>query len=124
MPSNPGGKFAQILAARRGRFNSQFAEAKTYRHTLDEQAFASHLTRVVGPVVERVAEARPEKAEAVTEALYELSLDLVGREFLGPHSRYPALAEGWTTVFSQLPQRLAESPWMFPGAVTNALYNL
>ena len=107
MPNSAGGTFAQILAARRGRFNSLFAEAKTYRPALDGAAFAAHLTRVVGPVVERVAEARPEQAEAVAEALYELSLDLVGREFFGPHSRYPALAEGWTTIFTQLPNRLA-----------------
>src|SRR5579859_7651158 len=124
MPNSAGSVFAQILAAKRGRFNSQFAEAKTYRPTLDGDAFAAHLTRVVGPVVERVAGARPEQAEIVAEALYTLSLDLVGREFLGPHSRYPALAEGWTTLFNQLPERLAESPWLFPGAITNALYNL
>jgi hypothetical protein len=124
MPESTSGAFPQILAAKRGRFNSLFAEAKTYRPALDGEAFAAHLTRSVGPVVERVAAARPAQAEAVAEALYELSLDLVSREFLGPHSRYPALAEGWTTIFGQLPERLAEAPWVFPGAVTNALYNL
>ena len=124
MPSTPGSAFAKILADKRSRFNSQFAEAKTYRPSLDGDAFASHLTQVVGPIVERVAAARPEQAGAVAEALYELSLDLVGREFLGPKSRYPALAEGWRAVFGQLPERLAASPWLFPGAITNALYNL
>ena len=124
MPNSAGSVFAHILAAKRGRFNSQFAEAKTYRPSLDDEAFANHLKHVVGPVVERVAETRPEKAEPVAEALYELSLDLIGREFLGPHSRYPSLSEGWTTLFGQLPERLAESPWLFPGAITNALYNL
>src|SRR5258708_21055919 len=107
MPNSAGSVFAQILAAKRGRFNSQFAEAKTYRPTLDGEAFAGHLTRVVGPVVERVAAARPDQAEAVAEALYELSLDLVGREFLDPHSRSPALAQGWITLFNHLPRRLA-----------------
>jgi hypothetical protein len=124
MPPQAGGAFAQILAAKRGRFNSQFAEAKTYRPALDAAAFANHLTRVVGPVVERVAAVRPQQAEVVAEALFDLSLDLIGREFLGPTSRYPALADGWTAVFSQLPERLAEAPWVFPGAITNALYNL
>ena len=124
MPNPATGKFAQILAAKRGRFNSQFAEAKTYRPALDAEAFGSHLTRIVGPVVERVADVKPQQAESVAEALYDLSLDLVGREFLGPHSRYPALAEGWSVLFSQLPERLAEAPWLFPGAITNALYNL
>jgi hypothetical protein len=124
MQNVAGGRFAEILAARRGRFNSQFAEARRYRPALDPNAFADQLTQVIGPVVERVAATRPEQAEAVAESLYELSLDLVGREFLGPNSRYPALAEGWSAVFGQLPERLAESPRAFPGAITNALYNL
>src|SRR5712692_7153286 len=111
MPNNSGGKFAEILAAKRGRFNSQFAEAKIHRPALDGAAFAAYLKQVVGPMVERVAGVRPEQAEAVAEALYELSLDLFGREFFGPHSRYPALAEGWTALLTQLPACLAESPW-------------
>ncbi len=124
MPNLAGGQFAAILAAKRGRFNSQFAEARRYRPSLDGAAFAAHLTQLVGPVVERVAARRPDQAEAVAESLYELSLDLVAREFFGPRSRYPALAEGWANVFTLLPDRLAEAPWQFPGAVTNALYNL
>lgn len=124
MSNLAGGKFAEILAARRGRFNSQFAEVRRYRPGLDGAAFAAHLTQLVGPAVERVADRRPDQAEAVAESLYELSLDLVAREFLGPHSRYPALAEGWANVFTLLPDRLAEAPWRFPGAITNALYNL
>src|SRR5258707_10106613 len=107
MPIAPGSVFAEILAGRRSRFNSQFAEAKTYRPSLDAEAFGGHLTQVVGPIVDRVAAVHPEQAGTVTEALYDLSLDLVGREFLGPRSRYPALAEGWRTVFGQLPERLA-----------------
>jgi len=124
MPNLPGGAFAKILADKRSRFNGQFAEAKTYRPGLDAAAFSAHLTQVGGPVVERVAATYPAQAETVAEALYDLSLDLVGREFLGPKSRYPALAEGWRVIFGQLPERLAASPWRFPGAVTNALYNL
>ena len=123
MPT-PAGAFAAILADKRARFNSQFAEAKTYRPNLDAQAFAAHLTQIVGPIVERVAAVRPEQAGAAADALYTLSLDLLGREFLGPRSRYPALAEGWRVVFGQLPERVAAAPWQFPGAITNALYNL
>src|SRR5258707_6051018 len=115
MPNNSGGQFAEILAAKRGRFNSLFAEARTYRPALDAAAFADHLKQVVAPVVERVATTRPEQAEVVAEALYELSLDLVARELFGPRSRYPALAEGWNALLTQLPERLAESPWLFTG---------
>src|SRR5512143_3313334 len=95
----PSGAFAEILAGKRARFNSQFAEAKAYRPHLDAEGFAGHLTQVVGPIVERVAAVHPGQTGAVADALYALSLDLVGREFLGPRSRYPALAEGWGVVF-------------------------
>ena len=118
------GRFAKILAAKRGRFNAQFAEARRYRPALDGHAFADHLALVIGPVVERVAEVSPRQAAPVAEALYELSLDLVGREFLGANSRYPALGEGWTWLFGRLPGRLAEAPRRFPAAITNALYQL
>jgi hypothetical protein len=118
------GAFAEILAEKRGRFNSLFAEARRLRPSLDAEAFSMQLKQVVAPVVERVAATRPEQAGPAAEALYELSLDLVGREFLGPGSHYPALAEGWMTILAQLPERLAEAPWQFAGAVTNALYNL
>jgi hypothetical protein len=124
MPAPSGGKFAAILSARRSRFNGQFVDAHRYRPALDPQVFAQHLTRVIGPVVESVAEHEPGQAAAVAEALYDLSLDLVGREFLGPNSRYPALAEGWSWLFGRLPDRLAEAPRLFPAAVTNALHNL
>ena len=124
MPAPSGGRFAEILSARRSRFNGQFADAHRVWPALDAQSFAQHLTQVVGPVVEAVAEHHPDRAGVVAEALYDLSLELVGREFLGPNTRYPALAEGWSWLFSRLPGRLAEAPRLFPSAVTNALYNL
>jgi hypothetical protein len=117
-------RFAELLAARRGRFNALFAEAHRYRPALDAADFSTHLTEVLGPIVERVAEREPGEAAAVAETLYVLSLDLVGREFLGPRSRYPAVVQGWTQLLPQLPERVAAAPRRFAAAVTNALYQL
>src|SRR5205085_7622514 len=100
-PQAAAPRFAEILAARRGRFNALFADAHRYRPALDGADFAAHLTDVLGPIVERLAEHEPRQASAVAEALYDLSLDLVSREFLGPKSRYPAVVEGWTRLLPQ-----------------------
>ena len=93
-------RFAKILAARRGRFNAQFAEARRYRPALEANDFSIHLTQVLAPIVEAVAERRPQQAGAAAEALYDLSLDLVSREFLGPKSRYPAVVAGWRELLA------------------------
>src|SRR5687767_11754691 len=124
MPPTLTGSLAALLEARRSRFNAQFAEARRNRPALDPAHFSAHLTQVVGPLVELVAQQTPDKTAAVAEVLYDLSLDLVGRDLLGPTARHPAVVEGWTWLLAQLPERLAEAPRQFAGAVTNALYQL
>jgi hypothetical protein len=121
-PASP--RFAEILAARRGRFNAQFAEARRYRPSLEAADFSAHLTGVLGPIVEAVAERHSQKVMTVTDALYDLSLDLVSREFLGPRSRYPAVVEGWSELLRRLPGHLAAAPRRLAAAITNALYQL
>jgi len=118
------GAFATVLAARRSRFNAQFAEARRWRPNLDGDAFRTHLAEVVAPVIEQIAAAAPAQVEAAAEALYDLSLDLVGQEFLGPRSRYPALGAGWRRLLPALAAHLAVDPRRFAGALTNALYQL
>ena len=118
------GALAALLEARRGRYNAQFAEARRGRPSLDPAHFSRHLREVVAPLVERVAAVASPQAGAVADVLYEMSLDLVGRDLLGPAARYPALVAGWTGLLAALPERLAEAPRSFAGAVTNALYQL
>jgi hypothetical protein len=118
------GPFALALESRRARYNALFADAHRTRPSLDAEAFAAHLRVVVAPIVDRAASHAPTAAAPVTDALYELSLDLVGQEFLGPRSRYPALVEGWQHLLVALAPRVAEAPRLLPGAVTNALYQL
>jgi hypothetical protein len=113
-----------VLANRRSRFNAQFAEAKRWRPNLDGALFQAHLAEVVAPIVEQVAAAAPEQAEPATEALYDLSLDLVGQDLLGPRSRYPAIGLGWRRLLPPLAAHLAADPRRFAGALTNALYQL
>src|SRR5579884_2119961 len=115
------GALARALKADRPRFNALFAQARHDTPTLDAAAFAEQLRTVVAPVVDRVAEAAPDRAEEVAGVLYELALDLTAKELW---RRCPVLAEGWRTLLGGLPRHLAASPRAFAGSVTNALYNL
>jgi hypothetical protein len=118
------GPFAKILEDQRSRFNAKFAEARRFRPKLDPNTFLDHLHTTVAPVVEAVSGTAPDRAAEVADVLYDLSLDLLGQELLGPHSRYPAIREAWTHLLPRLPQSVAAAPREFVGSVTNALYQL
>ncbi len=118
------GPFAQILEANRARFNARFAEARRFQPRLDPAAFSDHVRSVVAPLVEAVARERADKAAEVADVLYDLSLDLLGHEFIGPNSRYPVIVEGWRFLLPRLSRFIAESPRESVGSTTNALYNL
>ena len=123
-PTPLTGPFAQILDANRARFNAKFAEARHFKPKLSAEAFKHHLHFTLAPLVEAVYHADADKANGVADALYDLSLDLVGQELLGPDARYPLLVEGWQTLLPRLPRFIIEAPRDFVGAVTNALYHL
>ena len=56
--------------------------------------------------------------------LYDLSLDLLAREFIGPRSRYPFINAGWRELLPALGSHIVDSPRAVVGSITNALYNL
>jgi hypothetical protein len=114
----------QTLSANRARYNAKFAEARHYRPRLNGEAFADVLRTLVAPSAEAVYETQPEAVEAVTETLYEVSLDLLAQDFIGPASRYPVIASGWVHVLPKLARFIATDPQGVVGAVTNALYNI
>jgi len=116
--------FASLLESNRARFNAKFAEARHFKPKLSPEAFKHHLQFTLAPIVEAVHQHDADTANAVADALYDLSLDLVGQELLGPDSRYPLLVEGWQTLLPRVPRFIIEAPRAFVGAVTNALYNL
>ncbi|HXG67762.1 MAG TPA: hypothetical protein VNO70_21855, partial [Blastocatellia bacterium] len=118
------GALADALRRGRDRYNTKFAYARRSRPSLDAEAFKEHLRLTVEPITEAVYAAAPGRVDAVVEVLYDLSLELIGKEFFGAKTRYPAILEGWEVLFTSLPHLLAAAPRPFAGAVTNALYNL
>ena len=119
-----GGAFARALAEERIRYNALFGEARRAYPALDGQAFARLLEQTLAPLIEAVDQQSPERTSAAVDALYELSLDLLGRDLLGPQARSPWIQTAWERLLPDLARFVALEPQRTAGAVSNALYNL
>jgi hypothetical protein len=118
------GPFAGALAAGRSRYNTRFALARMGQPRLRPDVFLDHLRATVGPIVEAVHRQDPARVGPVLDVLYTLSLDLVGRGWMGAEARYPLLGEGWRRLFAEHAALLARAPQRVAEALTNAFYNL
>lgn len=118
------GAFARALEADRERFNARFTMARRATPRLDPAVFAEHLRVNVAPIVDAVEKIAAEKTNAVVDALYDISLDLVARDFAGPQSRHPAINEGWNSLLPAIAPLVALSPRPVTAAVTNMIFNL
>lgn len=118
------GALANALELGRETFNARFVSAKALYPALDGEYFANHLRGSVAPVVEAVQGIRPERVNAVVDALYGVSLELMSKEMLGPASRYPEIPEAWETLFPKITQLLADNPRLIASGVSNAVYNV
>lgn len=116
--------FAAALKNNRDKLNTKFAYARHAYPSLDGEALKEHLLLMVEPVIETVHKIAPDRVDETVVALYDVSLDLVGKGLMGAETRYPALVRGWQQLFHQLPHLLAQDPMRFAGSVMNALFNL
>ncbi|MBI5031012.1 MAG: hypothetical protein HZB51_10830 [Chloroflexi bacterium] len=118
------GAFGDILKAERDTLNAKFVEAKLIRPNLDPDAFKEILVATVAPIVQAVDQCTPNATRQVAWALYDLSLDLLGQDFIGANSRYPSIMQGWKYLLPNIPRQISASPRAVIGSITNALYNL
>lgn len=109
--------FAAALERGRPRFNARFAAARRESRLVDGAAFAVHLREVVAPVAEASPEAR---IDAVVDALYDVSLDLMARGLLG----HPGVVGVWTRLLPRIPGPLAIDPRRLAAALSNAALQL
>ncbi len=117
------GTFAEILRENRYSLNVKFAEAKRIHPGLDGEAFSNLLRQEADPIVEAVERHHPAATKQVALALYDLTLDLLSKDFIGPNSRFPVIMQGWRELLPQIPQHLSANPRLVIGTITNALYN-
>jgi hypothetical protein len=115
------GSVADALRRGRDRYNTKFALARRTYATLEGAALGEHLRANVVPIVARIA---PDAVDETFDALYDISLELIGKELFGAQPRYPLMLAGWRRLLPAVPQLLVAEPRRVAGAVTNALYNL
>lgn len=118
------GPMAESLKRGRERFNTKFAYARRSYPALEASDFADQLRDTIEPIINVVDHTRPDKTDDVVDALYDISLDLLGKGLIGERSRYPAIIKSWHQLFIALPELLAHDARLFAGAVSNAIYNL
>lgn len=118
------GPFAETLRRNRDRFNTKFAYARRKYPTLDADIFIEHLRSTLAPIATAVHSVAPDRVDETIEALYDISLELIGKAHLGRETRPTALITAWRKLFPRLASLLATEPAKFATAVTNAVYNL
>lgn len=118
------GPLAEALKRGRDRFNTKFAYARHRFPALDGEAVKEHLRVTVAPIATAVHTIAADRLDAVVDALYDLSLELLGGGFLAAESRYPTLLRAWREMLPRLPHLIAREPARVAGAITNAVYNL
>jgi len=119
-----GGVLAELLRDGRERCNARFIEARRYKSKIDAAAFSDVLATTLAPIVEAVHAVDPSKTASTFDALYDLSLELLGQELLGPRARCAELELGWQSLFPLLAKWIAAEPRKVAGSLSNALYNL
>jgi len=115
---------ADALARHRERYNARFAFARRLNRRLDPEVFSRILRERVDPVIRAIHETEPAAVEPATAALYDLSLELLSADCLGPSSRYPLVDEVWRRALPALADRLAVAPRRLAAALSNAAYHL
>jgi hypothetical protein len=112
------------LQRTRARCNARFAVARRAHRRLCPAAFATHLRSGVDPIVAAVHARDPAAVPAAFEALYDASLELCGRELVGPEARDPVASAGWTALLVASAGLLLREPHLTVSALSNALYQL
>src|SRR5262249_7069575 len=83
-----------------------------------------HLRRSVDPIVTAADAAFSDSVPVIVDALYEVSLELVSKNVLGPDARSPEVDRLWPVLLSGCARFLAEDPRALVAGLSNGLYNL
>ena len=118
------GAFAEFLKENRYSLNLKFANAKRIQPNLDSNAFSDLLRQEVAIIIDIVDRYNPAATKQVSMVLYDLTLNLLSKDFIGPNSRFPLILKGWQELLPSIPQYLTLNPRLVIGTITNALYNL
>jgi hypothetical protein len=113
--------FAAILESDRDSLNQRFAIRQRAGAKIDGPAFEQHLRTTVNELVSGVAQLLPERVRVVTNALFDISLDLFSAGLLGPTVKHPHVSRAWHEVLPRAALLLARDPRRVAGCLSNAV---
>lgn len=124
VPARLSGPLADSLRRNRDRFNAAYFLARRASPRIDEASFAGHLCDNLQPVVDAVARHAPERVDAVVQALYDVSLELLCKGGLSESGRSKAMRRFWHELLPAVHSHLAHRPDFTVRALLNAALNL
>lgn len=119
-------EFAAALERGRDLYNARFIHARRTMRGLDADDFQQFLVVCVEPSVLAAAALGASDAwvDRVTNALYDVALEIVGTNLAGPGGRYPLLSRTWRELFPRIVRLWGDSPRDTIAALTNAAINV
>ena len=115
---------AEVLAARRERFNARVAAMRHERQGFDTDAFAATLRDRLDPIAVAVHAVAADRVATVVVAAFDMALPLVARGLLGPRARGDVANRVWSELAPRLAAQVAAQPRACLGALTNAALKL
>jgi hypothetical protein len=112
------------LRTDRESLNMRFALRQQSGARIDEAAFQNHLQTTVNSLVASVADVLPERTRSVTNALFDVSLDLFAAQLLGQTTKHPHVVTAWHEILPQAIRFLAREPLRLVGSLSNAIDNV
>jgi hypothetical protein len=119
-----GSALARVLASNRPRYNAAFAGARRGHPRLDQAAFEAFLCGPLNRIATALAVRRPDRVAPVVDVLFDVGIELLAANLLGPDTRYPAVAKAWDALLPACAALAADDPRRVAAAVSNALFNL
>ncbi|MBN1947030.1 MAG: hypothetical protein JW797_15250 [Bradymonadales bacterium] len=121
---SPSSPLAVALNRQRDRYNARFLAARRLHRHLEPQPFLEHLASYIEPAVRAVAELDLEAVDRVTEALYDLSIELFAKRVLGQRPMALLVGRVFRELLPAVPELLARRPRTLTATLCNAAYNL
>jgi hypothetical protein len=115
---------AEALRADRESLNQRFALRQHGGARIDEAAFQEHVRTTLNELIVSVARVAPERARAVLNALFDVSLDLFAAGLLGPKKKHAHVSAAWHDVLPPAARLLAAEPSRVAGSLSNAAEQL
>jgi hypothetical protein len=118
------GPLADALKRGREPYNARFAQARRLSRKLNPEDLAWCLAHLADPIARAVHSVDPARVDSVVEALYDLAVDLLAKDALGPASRHPAINRAWAELGPAAARFLVQEPRLAAAALSNAAYHL